>query len=921
MTDTSPPTGLRTSYAVDPVGIDDPEPTLRWQLSTDHRGAGQTAFRVLVATNPERLTPKDADVWDTGKQRSDRPAVRYEGAELTAGESYHWTVRVWDDRGEATPWSEPASWEMGLLDPEDWTASWIRRPTDEFERGEFSYLRREFTLDGEVVSARAYVSASHQYALSANGETVDRGQSFSYPDFQYYKTVELDDALSEGDNAVGALYNWNGEGQGRPEAEPGFIAQIVVEFADGHERVIVTDEKWRTRPPEWMDAPLRNAEIAEPVETIDGRVAPEGWAEPGFDDDRWDPVEVVGEHPTDPWERLIAQDREVVRHRVEPESVERLDEDTYVVDFGKVYAGVPEIAFTDGSDGHRVDFLAGYLLTEDGTVDDTEGTQWTDMAYRYVQRDGEQAFRPFNYLGVRYLQIDDPGEELDPDQVALVARHNEVPDLDAAAFDCDEDTVEAVFDLARHSARYGSQEQFIDTPTREKGQFLADSFNASAVTTRAFGERRLSRQSIREFLRSHYRYWAPEGRFNAVYPNGDGKRDIPDFTVTFPLWLTEYYRESDDRRTLERAYPVVRAVADYVAEHVDEETGLVTRLSGGVGGPYHQGIVDWPPEMRYDYDREWPARTTVNVLCVASLAATSEIAAELDRPAAERAYYDENREAIEEAVDEHLRDGDRYVDGAAPAGDDEGRESDQAHEGIETSDHSSQHANALPLATGLVPDEHAESVADRVAADGMRMGPMMVRWLLDALERADKPDALVDLVTDPDDDGWANILAEDGTFVWESWHCRTLEPADERHNRSESHAMGATVLGAIQRTLLGVSVTDPGAATLEIAPPAGGLDRASGRVPTERGPVVADWERDGDRFELDVTVPWNAVATVSLPGDGQPDHGEPDDVTVDGVSVLGDDATLPDGVESATVTDDGVAVEVGAGTYSFERHD
>ena len=79
--------------------------------------------------------------------------------------------------------------------------------------------------------------------------------------------------------------------------------------------------------------------------------------------------------------------------------------------------------------------------------------------------------------------------------------------------------------------------------------------------------------------------------------------------------------------------------------------------------------------------------------------------------------------------------------------------------------------------------------------------------------------------------------------------------------------------------------------------------------------------RDGDRFELDVTVPWNATATVRLPGDGDPDHGGPDDVTVDGVSVLGDDATLPDGVESATVTDDGVAVEVGAGTYSFERHE
>ncbi|MFC7196347.1 alpha-L-rhamnosidase N-terminal domain-containing protein [Halosimplex aquaticum] len=289
MADASPPTGLRTAYAVDPIGIGEREPTLRWRAPADRRGASQTGFRVLVATSPDRLTPDRADVWDTGKRLSERPAVRYDGPALDAGEAYHWTVRVWDDREEASAWSEPASFETALFDEDDWAASWIRRPTDGFERGEFSYVRREFELDGEVERARAYVSASHQYALSVNGEAVDRGQSFSYPDFQYYKTVALDDALSAGDNAVGALYNWNGEGQGRPEAEPGFIAQLVVEFADGRERVITTDGEWQTRPAEWVSAPLRNEEIAEPVETIDGRVAPRGGTKPGSTTPRGNP--------------------------------------------------------------------------------------------------------------------------------------------------------------------------------------------------------------------------------------------------------------------------------------------------------------------------------------------------------------------------------------------------------------------------------------------------------------------------------------------------------------------------------------------------------------------------------------------------------------------------------------------------------
>ncbi|MFC7196349.1 alpha-L-rhamnosidase C-terminal domain-containing protein [Halosimplex aquaticum] len=343
----------------------------------------------------------------------------------------------------------------------------------------------------------------------------------------------------------------------------------------------------------------------------------------------------------------------------------------------------------------------------------------------------------------------------------------------------------------------------------------------------------------------------------------------------------------------------------------------MANLSGGEGGPYHEGIVDWPPEMRYGYDRDWPARTTVNVLCANALARAADIAAELDRPDAERAYYDENRAAIETGIDDHLRDGDRYVDGADPSAGDDQIGEDEVSDALPASDHSSQHANALPLATGLVPDERVDDVAERVAAGGMRMGPMMVRWLLDALDRTDRPATMVDLVTDADADGWANILDVGGTFTWETWHCRTLEPADERHNRSESHAMGATVLTSIQRTLLGVRVTSPGAGTLEIAPPADGLDEASGRVPTERGPVAVDWERDGDAFALDVTVPWNATATVVLPGERQPDavtEGETPLLRADGPV-----ADLPEGIESVELGEDGVAVEVGAGSYSFER--
>ncbi|WP_408960261.1 family 78 glycoside hydrolase catalytic domain [Natrinema sp. 74] len=905
------PVDLRTEYASRPIGIDTPTPDLRWRVATDRRGARQTAFRVLVASTPDLLSVGKADCWDTGKRSTDRPAVTYDGAPLESGRDYHWAVRVWDESDEPSEWSEPNRWEMGLLEPADWEASWIRRPDDgAFERGRFTYLRREFALDGAVERARAYVSASHRYELSVNGRAIDRGPAASYPDNQYYKTVDLTDDLESGANAIGALCTWNGAGQGRPAAEPGFVCQLEVTFADGTERTVVTDGLWRVREAEWReDAPLRNDEIAEPVEIIDARRAPLGWSEPGFDAEAWNPATVVGTHPTPPWDRLVAQQSEVDRSPIEPDSIDRLEDGSYIVDFGRVYAGLPEVGFTDGTDGHRVALRAGYRLAADGSVAETDGTQRTDMRYEYIQREGTGTFRPCNYLGLRYLQIDDPGERLEPDQVRLLATHNAVPDERAATFTSDDETVDSVFELARHSALYGCQGQFVDTPTREKGQFLLDSFNVSQTTTRAFAERALSRRAIEEFCRSHYRYWAGEGRLNAVYPNGDGKRDIPDFTVSFPEWVWRHYRTTGDRATLERAYPVVTAIAAYVERHVDGETGLVATLSGGEGGPYEAGLVDWPPEMRYGYDRDWPVRTTVNVLCTSALGRAADIAAALDRPAHERAHYRDRQRALEAAIDDRLRQGDRYVDGC---------------DATDASDTASQHANALPLAFGLVPDARVDAVAERVADQGTAMGPMMVPWLLKALETAGRPGVVVDLLTNTEDDGWANIIAQGGTFTWESWHCRdSALSTEQRHNRSESHAMGATVLVYVLRTLLGVRPDGVAGERVEIRPPETGLASASGRVPTERGPVAVSWTRGeradgqtddgGEPFRLEATIPWNASATVVLPT-----SPEALIATVDGDPVRADEdvTTLPDGV-SAVRDGERLEIDVESGTYRF----
>ncbi len=119
-------TELRCEYAINPLGLDEKSPRLSWIEEAGQRGERQTAYQILVAATAGALAKDVGDRWDSGKVLSDESAhVAYAGQPLGSRAACYWKVRVWDRAGTASKWSEPATWTMGLLAPEDWQASWI----------------------------------------------------------------------------------------------------------------------------------------------------------------------------------------------------------------------------------------------------------------------------------------------------------------------------------------------------------------------------------------------------------------------------------------------------------------------------------------------------------------------------------------------------------------------------------------------------------------------------------------------------------------------------------------------------------------------------------------------------------------------------------------------------------------------------
>ena len=858
------PDHLRCFDKVNPVGTDS-KPYFGWYVNDPDENEIQSAYQILVATSLKSLHNNHGDVWDSGKTRSNRQNhVEFGGNTLKSATRYFWKVRTWDKDDKPGKYSKPGMFDLGLLTASDWTgAKWIKRNST--EKDQFTYFRKSFTLSGKKISrATAYISVWHNYELYLNGLLIGKGQAYHYPQYSYYNAFDITSSLNKkGENLFTCLAHWYGGGQGRVAGAPGFLLKTIVEYTNGSREIIGTDASWKqTRVDAWVDGqPTRNGEGVGYVDRIDASKMLDNWNKPLFNDHSWSEAFVIGAQPVAPWVGELQPDlTRLIEQEIAPVSVKDLGKGNYVIDLGKVWAGVPKITFTGGKAGDVITMRGGFTLNADGSVS-LRQTQSTNMSYYFILNGQKATFQPFVYFGMRYFQVDNAPCPLTTENVRFITRHYEL-DPSRSDFQSSDTMLNRVWDLMKHTLLLGEQEQFLDTPTREKGAFLGDGWaqGVSAMTT--MGDRAFNLRVLLEFLDSQDQYW-PDGRLNAVYPNVDRKRDIPDFTQFYPIWAWDYYMQTGDVQFLRENFTKIRKVAEYVDTYKNDSTGLICNLAGGAGG-YTYGIIDWPPSMRYGYDVATASRTVINAYAYADFECISKMAEVLGIEK-DKALYLEKAEQMKQAINKNLIDADgHYIDGLYK---------DQA-----ASKHVSQHANMLPLALGIVPETAMDSVVKAVMDRKMSVGMVTVRWLPEALGKSEEGKHLLELYTNPSWDGWAQTFTKGGTATWEAWD------SDVRAE-SMSHPWGTSGLLGIQQYILGVKNLKPQSELIQVKPLDFGnsLTHVKGKLPSDRGDILIEWNRSDDRFELILTLPDNMKAMVCLPK-GTTSNS---DVQVDGMNVKG----------------------------------
>ncbi|WP_394846111.1 glycoside hydrolase family 78 protein [Pendulispora brunnea] len=260
--------GLRTEYRVNPLGIDVEQPRFDWQLLSEAAGKRQTAYRILVASTREALADNRGDLWDSGKVSSDETTqISYVGARISSRQRAWWKVRVWDEKGTATAWSETAWWERALSTG-DWQAKWIASSTPAptlnsaqwiwFPEGDpvtsapagERYFRKSFTLPAgaNITAATCIMTVDDEFELFVNGTSL--GYAKRWEDVKRFNFEHL---LTPGTNVLAV------RAVNTSQSPAGLLARADIAFTTGASSSITftSDASWKasaSSSPAWSTA-------------------------------------------------------------------------------------------------------------------------------------------------------------------------------------------------------------------------------------------------------------------------------------------------------------------------------------------------------------------------------------------------------------------------------------------------------------------------------------------------------------------------------------------------------------------------------------------------------------------------------------------------------------------------------------------
>lgn len=883
---------LVTEYHINPIGIDVEKPRFSWQIQSDEENVAQSAYEIRVASSPKEFNKKSSLLWASGKVESDQSVnVEYNGTDLKSSERAYWQVRIWDNKGKATAWSEPAFWEMGILDPSVWSASYIAMDdiTTEKKSHPSQYFRNEFSTQKSIQSARVYVTSLGVYELYINGNKV--GDDLFTPGFTsynkrlQYQTYDVTEMLLQ-KNAIGAIVGdgwyrgnigWQGDYAFYGKQLALFV-QLQVNYSDGTNETIVSDANWKAAYGPILESDMYNGE------KYDARLEMDGWNKNGFDDSQWTKVEIL-EHSK---EILVAPQGPPVKaiEEIKPKKLITTPKGEIVLDLGQNMVGWARMK-VKGEKGDKVTLQFAEVLDKEGNFYTTNlrRAEATDI---YTLKGGdEEVFEPhFTSHGFRFIKVEGYPGTLELDDIIGVVIHSDIAPTGSFT------TSDSMLNQLQSNIQWGQKDNFLDIPTDcpqrdERAGWTGDAQVFSMTAAYNFNVATFYTKWLKDLALDQHE----NGLVTNVVPDiltkakgvsaVGGATGWADAAIVIP-WTV--YQTYGDERILKEQYSSMKAWVDYMELEAGEDFLW--------NDPRHWHWGDWlalnsdKPDYNGSVTEKDLIATAYAYYSTTLLSKIASIIGKTEDIDKLQALAKNIKAAF---IQEYITPNGRLV----------------SH---------TQTAYAMALSFDLIPEHLKEKSVNYFAQNVKRFGHLTTGFLgtpllCSTLSDIGRDDLAFMLLNRKEYPGWLYPVTMGATTIWERWDTQKPDGTIIEGMNSFNHYSYGAIGEWMYNYIGGLSIDseNPGYKHILFHPhPGGGLTSAAAEFKSMYGRVKSAWKIKDNTFVYEVTIPANAWGTVTLP------------------NALGKNITLNSEPLSEVVkqsiseSGNGLVVTLGSGSYSFE---
>jgi len=833
-----------------PLGFYDATPTFSWKLPALKNNKSQFAYQIVVASNPE-LLPNNADLWDSKKQESEQSVwVKYHGKELESRQKVYWQVKYWNQDKEASFWSDINHFELGLLNNSDWKAKWIGLDTKKekvigtqkniLHRPQ--YLRKDFELSNNVASARLYITAKGVFDVAVNGEDVSN--DVMPPGYTPYKkrietiTYNVTNLIESGQNTIGVelAAGWHSGRLGWMKKywldteTPKMICQLELTMKDGSKEVIISDDSWKGT----TNGPIRLASIYD-GETYDANLEMPNWTTNNFNDKNWESVNAFSITNDI---RLEPKRHTTVKTKIQLPTKQIIEKDGAVIfDLEQNMVGVPLIK-VPMKKGQILKIRFAEMLSPDGSFYTENYRSALSTNYYTANEDGIIEYEPkFTFHGFRYVELSgfDTSKKPSKDWVTGLVQYSDF-DKNGTFTSSNEKLNQLQSNIV-----WGLRGNFFDIPTDCPQRDERMGWTGDA---QVFGPTSMFNADV-------YKFWASwlQSVRESQYENGGIPWVVPDVLNNKKVsagwgdacaiipW--DIYYRTGDKKILEENFETMKG---WVAHHKATSKDLISSMGF---------FADWlQPLPKNGDNRGDTAHSLIGTAFFAHSANLTAKTAKVLGKKEEQAKYESLFKSVANAFETQFFDKTGKIIGVEET----------------------QTSYLLALAFDLLSEDKKatakkyllEKIAE--AENHLRTGFLGTPLLSQVLDETGEIDLMYQLLFNETYPSWFYSINQGATTIWERWNSYSKA---EGFNPQKMNSLNHYAYGAIGEWMYerigGIAPLEAGYKTIRIAPvPKQPLTSASASLNTPYGKVASSWEIINGEFNLEIVIPPNTSAKVSV---------------------------------------------------------